>query len=71
MLISKEAVLRQGGQPALFVVQDGKAHLREVDVGLIDQKHIEILKGVQSGDRVVVSGQNLLNEATPVTIVSE
>jgi membrane fusion protein (multidrug efflux system) len=71
VLVPQEAVLRQGGQPALFVVQDGKAHLRQVVVGLTDQKHMEVLRGVQPGDRVVVSGQNLLNEATPVTILSE
>ena len=71
VLVPREAVRQQGGQAGLFVVQDGNALLQKLDVGLVDQKYMEVLKGVQPGDRVVVSGQNLLNEATPVIIVSK
>ena len=71
VLVPKEAVQRQGGQPGLFVVQDGNALLQKLDVGLVDDKHMEVLRGVKPGDQVVVSGQNLLNEFTPVTIVPE
>ncbi len=69
VLVPKDAVLRQGGQSALFVVQDGQAHFRQVSVGLMDDKNVEILGGVQPGDQVVVSGQGLLSETTPVSIV--
>ena len=71
VLVPKEAVLRQGGQPVLFVVQNGEADLRLIDLGLIGNRHIEILRGVKPGERVVVSGQNLLNQGTTVKIVSE
>lgn len=68
VLAPKEAVLYQSGQAILFVVQDGKAQLRKVDGGLIDNKNIEVQSGVQPGDQVVVSGQNLLNEGDQVTL---
>ena len=71
MPVPKEAVLRQDGQPGPFVAQVGKARLRQVEVGLIDHKHIEVLRGVQPEDQVVVFGQNLLNQATPVTIAAK
>jgi len=68
VLVPKEAVLYRSGQSILFVVQDGKAQLRKVDGGLIDQKNLEIQNGVQPDDQVVVSGQNLLNEGDLVTV---
>lgn len=68
VLVPKEAVQYQGGQPTLFVVQDGKARLRPVAGGLIDDKNMEVQSGVQADDQVVVSGQNQLNEGDPVTI---
>ena len=70
VLVPKEAVRRQGSQFSLFVVRNATAHLVEVDGGLVDDKNMEILGGVRPGDQVVVSGQNLLNEDTPVTVVA-
>lgn len=68
VLVPKGAVLRQAGQTTVFVIQDGKARLRTVDVGLTDGKHMEILGGIQPGDQIVVSGHNLLSEGDPVNV---
>ena len=68
VLVVKEAVIQQGGRFNLFVVQDGTAHLVQADVGMFDDKNIEILSGVQPGALVVVHGQSQLNEGTPVTV---
>lgn len=70
VLVPKEAVRPQGGRFSLFIVRDGQARLIEVDGGLADDKNMEILSGIQPSDLVVVSGQNLLNDATPVTVVA-
>lgn len=70
VLVPKETASRQGGQFALFVVEDGRANLRDVDVGLIDEDNLEVLQGVRPGDQIVESGQNLLIEGSQVTIVS-
>ena len=69
LLVPKEAVLRHLGRPALFVIRDDKALLRNVDVGLNDQANVEILGGIDSGEQVVVSGHNLLSEGDTVRIV--
>ena len=68
LLVPKEAVSRVGGRLSLFIVRDGQAISVDVDAGLEDDKNIEILGGIQSGDLVVVSGQNLLNGDTEVTV---
>ncbi len=46
VLVPKEAVLHQGGQAAVFVVEDGMAHLQQVGGGLTDGKNMEIHNGV-------------------------
>ena len=69
LLVPKQAVQRKGPQSTVFVVQDGQARQVQVHLGLIDRRYAEILGGVSPGDEVVVQGQNLLTEATPVTIM--
>ena len=77
LLVPKEAVLRDSGRPAVFVIQDNedatddttfRAILRRVDVGLNDQEKIEIFSGIQPGDRVVISGHNLLSDGDTVSL---
>lgn len=75
VLVPKGAVRRQGGQSSLFMVQNGAARLVNVSEGLADERNVEIMSGVQSGgqgvDQVVIVGQNLLNDATLVKVVSK
>ena len=69
VLVPKEAVLRHLGRPALFVIQNNKALLRTVDVGLNDLTNIEIFGGIQPGDKVVISGHNVLEDGDEVSIM--
>jgi len=71
VLVPKAAILRQGGQPAVFVVEGDIARLKLVGIGLTDENSVEIRTGVRPGEQVVVSGHNLLNEGDPVLIQSE
>ena len=68
LLVPAEAVLNRGGQPALFVVQVGVAHLRKVGAGLTDGKNMEIHDGIQAGDLVLVSGQHLLDQGGSIIL---
>lgn len=68
LLVPREAVLSRGGQPALFVVQDDMADLRQVGGGLTDGKNMEIHYGIQPGDLVLVSGQHLLDEGGSIIL---
>ena len=68
VLVPKEALLLRNDQSALFIVQDGKAQLRMVEVGLVDDKNAEIRSGLRAGEDLVVSGQGLLNDGDSVTV---
>lgn len=56
LLIPRDALL----DSYLFVVQDSTAERRDVVVGIIGDKNIEIIEGVSEGERVVVIGQQRL-----------
>jgi len=56
LVVPKDALL----DDHLFVVGDSTAERRDVVVGLIGDKNVEILKGLAEGERVVVIGQQRL-----------
>jgi membrane fusion protein (multidrug efflux system) len=65
LVIPKDALL----DGYLFVVSDSTAERREVIVGIIGDKNVEIITGLKDGERVVVVGQQRLaggEEVTPV-----
>jgi multidrug efflux pump subunit AcrA (membrane-fusion protein) len=53
------------------VVDNGKAHLRNVTVGNTYDNNLEVLNGLKAGDKVVVNGQNNLEENTAVYVVNK
>jgi len=48
-------------QKVVFVVEDGKARVRRVETGLASENEIEILSGLQEGDRVVEGPYKVLS----------
>ena len=68
--VPKDA-LTDGSGPAVFVVENGKAFKREVEVGLEGESSLEIRKGVQAGDQVVVFGIYGLKDGSPVEVLAE
>jgi multidrug efflux pump subunit AcrA (membrane-fusion protein) len=47
-------------------VEDGKASLREIQLGITDGKQTEVLSGLEPGDQLVVAGQETLNDGDAV-----
>ena len=47
-------------QPIVFVVEDGKAVMREVQTGIQDATHIEVVSGLSGGETVVSGPFRLL-----------
>ncbi len=44
--------------------------MREVVTGLEDEERVEILSGIEAGERVVVQGYETLKDKTPVKVSS-
>jgi RND family efflux transporter MFP subunit len=66
--VPRDAVVWQYGQPVLFVVEDEKAIRRSVSLGVEEEGGVEVTEGLDSGDEVVVLGQNNLQDGTPVVV---
>jgi len=62
LLVPSEAVIRTGERSVVIVAEgEGKFHQREVEVGFESGGKTEIRKGLAEGDKVVVSGQFLID----------
>jgi hypothetical protein len=60
------AVQRSQSGNYVFIVQDGKAHVQPVNVSRTFQGISVVTTGLSGGEDVIVDGQLLLSEGTPV-----
>jgi len=67
-LIPSEAVRQDNGEPAVFVVRDGKVEKREVSLGAKRGASVEVLAGLAQGESVVVRGPADLHPGQAVEI---
>jgi RND family efflux transporter MFP subunit len=66
LLAPKSAVRTDGDQTIVFVVHDDRAERRAVKVGVTEGDQVEIISGVNAGDRIVVDGVATLTDGTRV-----
>jgi RND family efflux transporter MFP subunit len=64
--VPSAAVQRSQSGNYVFVVQDGKAHVQPVKVSRTFQGNSVVTEGLAGGEDVIVDGQLLLSEGTPV-----
>lgn len=68
-LVPRAAVLTEGKQSHVFVVESDTAHKRAVSLGLEQAEHVQVLAGLEPGATVVTVGNSALNEGDKVTVV--
>jgi membrane fusion protein, multidrug efflux system len=66
VVIPEDAVLPLQGSNIVWVVANGKATRRQVELGVRTPGFVEIKTGVQNAEQVVVGGQERLAEGAPV-----
>ena len=67
MLVAKTAVFERGALTSVWTVdKDSIAHMRIVKTGRTVGGRVEILSGLSSGERVVVSGAEKVSEGSRV-----
>ena len=64
--VLKEAIIGREPDTYLYIIEDGKAVLKKVSMGLRQGPYHEVLKGVEVGDTVVIVGQQRLRDGAPV-----
>ncbi|KJR48138.1 putative Co/Zn/Cd efflux system membrane fusion protein [Desulfosporosinus sp. I2] len=69
MAIKSEAVVLKNEKTIVYVVEGDKAVAKEVVTGLDTGVDIEILKGLNLDDKVIIKGQTLVDEGRKVKVV--
>jgi len=65
--VPSNGLFRSGNKWSVYVVESGRARLREVKVGHRSPEAVEILKGVTEGDTVLLHPPNTVSDGTKVT----
>lgn len=66
--IIKEAIIGREPDTYVYLIDNDKAKMRKVSLGIHDGSLYEVTKGLEGGEKVVVMGQQRLYEDAPVTV---
>jgi len=69
LLVPRVAVVSERGLQSVYVVDGDTARQRDVEVGIEDDEHAEIVAGLEPDERVVVQGQRALRDGQPVSVL--
>lgn len=71
LAVPKNSVFKYHGRDYVFKILSEKAELSQVKAGLKGKDRVEILEGLEAGDKIVVSPSNQLEDGGRVKIVGE
>ena len=63
------AVINRNGDQSVYVVDGESARARPVSLGLLDGWRVEVVQGLQPGDRVIIVGHRSVKEGDPVRVI--
>lgn len=66
--VLKEAVLVVGEKTMIFVVEEGRAIQREIQIGSSNATHFQVKSGLVAGEQVIITGPGLLKSGVKVTV---
>ena len=69
LLIPREAVIAAGSEMFVLVVEGKQAVRRSITIGYEQAQSVEVLKGLNEGDQVVIKGQQLIKEGSTIRVV--
>jgi membrane fusion protein (multidrug efflux system) len=70
VLVPEQAVIPQGDKLFVYVIEDGKAAMRPVRLGLRQAGRVEVVEGVKPGDTVVTAGVQKIGPGAPVVPIN-
>ncbi len=69
IVIPKDIILSKQNGKVLFVVENGIARERQITTGLENPDFIEIVKGINTNDRLVIKGFETLKDKSKVSVI--
>jgi HlyD family secretion protein len=70
LTVPTSALFRSGNGWRLFVVEDGRARLRDVELGERNEEAVEIVRGVSAGERIIVYPSDTIEDGVRVRATS-
>lgn len=71
VVLPESTLLSQEGKYFVFVVQEGVAYRREVETGIRLEGKVEIVKGIQKGEKVITVGHEQLSDGMKVKLINK
>lgn len=71
LVIPEQAVVPRGDGRFVFRIADGNAQLVKVEIGVRRPGEVEILKGLETGESIVVDGQLKLQDGAAVSVLGD
>jgi len=69
LVIPREAVIEAGSEMSVFVVEGKQAVRRSITIGYEQDQSVEVLKGLNEGDQVIIKGQQLIKDGSAIRVV--
>jgi len=68
LLIPEQAIVPEGGETFVFVVKDGAAQKRKVQIGQRRVGQVQVVEGLAADELVVTEGTQKLRDGAPVSV---
>ena len=69
LVIPREAILEAKNEMCVFVVEGKQAVRRPITIGYEQDHMVEVLKGLNQGDQVIIKGQQMIENGTAMRVV--
>ena len=71
LIVPLDAIVHTGANRYVYRIEDGRAKEIRIQTGIISNEAIEIVGDLKRGDLVVVLGQNMLEDGSPVRVKND
>ncbi|NQU43936.1 efflux RND transporter periplasmic adaptor subunit [bacterium] len=71
VIISVFSIMQTEKGPVVYVEEEGQARMRPIEVGIRRGADLEVTRGLNAGDRLIVVGQRTLSDGSGVQVVAE
>lgn len=71
VLVPKSAIVHEGERTFIFKVEGSIAQKQPFEFGYSNEKYVESLGGIESGDSIIVLGHNALKDGAKVNVVTQ
>jgi membrane fusion protein (multidrug efflux system) len=69
LVIPREAILGEGSEMSVFVAEGKQAVRKPITIGYEQDRMVEVLRGLNEADQVVIKGQQLIKDGSTIRVI--